>query len=244
VLTPVGLFPIAAAGIDIAGLVAGARDAMGPCSGDTVADNMAGRYAAVRNILFRRGKSIEVLAAFQPHLHFVSEWYKQLAGESEGKNLTGIFPTAMDYTTDLHSLGQWMQEGVRSAFETFMVMGRTNTTVTIPRFDDDGDGLNYLAGTSFEDVNDKAYKGTLLAHLDGGIPCATITVQDRTAETLGELFYFFEKTIALSGYMLRVNPFDQPGVEAYKKNMFALLIKPGFQDRAGPLNERLKEMGL
>ncbi len=244
VLTPVGLFPIAVAGIDIAKLVGGAREAMALCGGDAVADNMAGRYAAVRNILLRRGKAIEVLAAFQPQLHFVSEWWKQLAGESEGKNLTGIFPAALDYTTDLHSLGQWMQDGVRNVFETFMVLGETQSTVTVPRLDDDGDGLNYLAGTSFEDVNMNAYKGTLLAHMDGGVPCASIRLADRSAETLGQLFYFFEKAIALSGYMLRVNPFDQPGVEAYKKNMFALLGKSGYQDRSESLKSRLGEVGL
>ncbi|MBD3240596.1 MAG: glucose-6-phosphate isomerase [Chitinivibrionales bacterium] len=244
VLTPVGLFPIAVAGIDIAKLVDGAREAMALCSGRSIEDNMAGRYAAVRNILFRRGKAIEVLAAFQPQLHFVSEWWKQLAGESEGKNLTGIFPAALDYTTDLHSLGQWMQDGVRNVFETFMVLGTTQSTVTVPKLDDDGDGLNYLAGTSFEDVNMNAYKGTLLAHMDGGVPCASIRLADRTPETLGQLFYFFEKAVALSGYMLRVNPFDQPGVEAYKKNMFALLGKSGFQDRADELQTRLKEVGL
>lgn len=244
VLTPVGLFPIAVAGIDIARLVDGAREAMGLCSGGAIADNMAGRYAAVRNILFRRGKAIEVLAAFQPQLHFVSEWWKQLAGESEGKNLTGIFPAALDYTTDLHSLGQWMQDGVRNVFETFMVLGQTQSTVTVPKLDDDGDGLNYLAGTSFEDVNMNAYKGTLLAHMDGGVPCASIRLADRTPETIGQLFYFFEKAVALSGYMLRVNPFDQPGVEAYKKNMFALLGKSGFQDRSEALQSRLGEVGL
>jgi glucose-6-phosphate isomerase len=244
VLTPVGLFPIAVSGIDIGKLVAGAREAMSFCSGGTVGDNLAGRYAAVRNILFRRGNIIEVLASFQPQLHFISEWWKQLAGESEGKNLTGIFPAALDYTTDLHSLGQWMQEGVRTVFETFMVLGQTRQTVTVPKFADDGDGLNFLAGKSFEEINQNAYRGTLLAHLDGGVPCATITVPDRSEESLGQLLYFFEKAIALSGYLLRVNPFDQPGVEAYKKNMFALFNKPGHEALACELTKRLKDMGL
>ncbi len=244
VLTPVGLFPIAVAGIDIAKLLAGAREAMAYCAGGSVAGNLAGRYAAVRNILFRRGAAIEVLASFQPHLHFVSEWWKQLAGESEGKNLTGIFPASLDYTTDLHSLGQWMQEGVRTVFETFVVLAQTRETVTVPKFGEDGDGLNFLAGKSFEQINQNAYRGTLLAHLDGGVPCATITVPDRSEESLGQLFYFFEKAIALSGYLLRVNPFDQPGVEAYKKNMFALFNKPGSEQLATELKARLKEMGL
>lgn len=244
VLTAVGLLPIAVAGIDIHRLVEGARQAMTFCSGSTVADNMAGRYAAVRNILFRRGTNIEVLATFQPHLHFVSEWYKQLAGESEGKNLTGIFPAGLDYTTDLHSLGQWMQEGVRTVFETFLVLEKTRQSVAVPKFDEDGDGLNFLAGKSFEEINQNAYRGTLLAHLDGGVPCATISLKDRSEETLGQLLYFFEKAIAVSGYLLRVNPFDQPGVEAYKNNMFALFNKPGYQEQSVTLTKRLKDMGL
>jgi glucose-6-phosphate isomerase len=244
VLTPVGLFPIAVAGIDIAKLVSGAAEAMDYCRGNTVASNVAGRYAALRNILFRRGKLIEVLATFQPQMHFVSEWWKQLAGESEGKNQTGIFPAGLDYTTDLHSLGQWMQEGLRTVFETFLVLKRTRSTQTIPKFADDGDELNYLAGRSFEEINANAYKGTLLAHIDGGVPVATLTLEDRSEETLGQLFYFFEKAVALSGYLLRVNPFDQPGVEAYKKNMFALLSKPGSEGQTAGLAKRLAEMGL
>jgi glucose-6-phosphate isomerase len=244
VLTPVGLFPIAVAGIDIAALVAGAREAKAFCDGETLADNPAARYAVNRNILFRRGKNIEMLATFQPQMHYICDWYKQLAGESEGKNLTGIFPAGADYTTDLHSLGQWMQEGTRNVFETFMVLEKTRSTVAVPRFDDDGDGLNYLAGKSFEQINDSAYKGTLLAHLDGGVPAAAIALSDRSAESLGQLFYFFEKAIAISGYLLRINPFDQPGVEAYKKNMFALLGKAGFADQGKELTNRLKELGL
>jgi len=244
VLTPVGLLPIAYAGIDIAKLVSGASDALEALQGADPDRNIAGRYACVRNILFRRGKMIEVLAAFQPHLHFVSEWWKQLAGESEGKNCTGIFPAGLDYTTDLHSLGQWMQEGVRSVFETFILLKKTRTTLTIPRFTDDGDELNYLAGRSLEEINRNAFKGTLLAHLDGGVPASVLTLEDRSEETLGELFYFFEKAIALSGYLLRVNPFDQPGVEAYKKNMFALLAKPGFEASAQAIKERVDRLGL
>ena len=226
VLTPVGLFPIAVAGADIRELLDGAVDAMGFCSGE---NNIAGRYAATRNILFRKGYTTEVLASFQPQLHFISEWWKQLSGESEGKNNTGIFPAALDYTTDLHSLGQWMQEGVRNVFETFLVLKKTRSTVNVPKFEDDSDELNYLAGRSFEDINANAYKGTFLAHVDGKVPAATLTLDDRSERTLGQLFYFFEKAIALSGYILRVNPFDQPGVEAYKKNMFALLGKTGLR---------------
>lgn len=242
VLTPVGLIPIAFSGIDIKKLLSGAQEAMSFCSGTSIESNIAGRYAAIRNILFRRGYTTEVLAAFQPQLHYISEWWKQLSGESEGKNGTGIFPAALDYTTDLHSLGQWMQEGVRNVFETFMVLKNSSQSMSVPKFADDSDELNYLAGKSFEDVNEKAYQGTLLAHLDGGVPCSTLRLQDRSAETLGQLFYFFEKAIALSGYMLRVNPFDQPGVEAYKKNMFALLGKKGFEKQAGELASRLKSI--
>jgi len=244
VLSPVGLFPIAVAGIDIEALVAGAREAMGFCSGANLDTNMSARYAAVRNILFRQGKTMEVMAGCNPYLHFVCEWWKQLAGESEGKDQTGIFPAAVDYTTDLHSLGQWMQEGLRNVFETFMYVKKSRSTVTIPRFDNDSDELNYLAGKSFEEVNEQAYLGTVLAHVDGGVPAASIMLEDRSEETLGQLFYFFEKAIALSGYLLRVNPFDQPGVEAYKKNMFALLNKPGSEKRRDELRQRLEKLGL
>lgn len=244
VLTPVGLFPVAVAGIDIEELIGGAADAMSFCSGTTLDTNMAGRYAAIRNILFRRGYTTEVLASFQPQFRFVGEWWKQLAGESEGKNNTGIFPATLDYTTDLHSLGQWMQEGIRNVFETFMVLKNTRTTLTIPKFDDDSDSLNYLAGRSYETINQNAFRGTLLAHIDGGVPAATLMIEDRSARTLGQLFYFFEKTIALSGYMLRVNPFDQPGVEAYKKNMFALLGKSGFEALGTSLTARLSKLGV
>lgn len=241
VLTPVGLFPIAVAGGDIRGLLDGAVDAMGFCSGE---NNIAGRYAATRNILFRKGYTTEVLASFQPQLHFISEWWKQLSGESEGKNNTGIFPAALDYTTDLHSLGQWMQEGVRNVFETFLVLKNTRSTVNVPKFEDDSDELNYLAGRSFEDINSNAYKGTFLAHVDGKVPAATLTLDDRSERTLGQLFYFFEKAIALSGYILRVNPFDQPGVEAYKKNMFALLGKTGYEKLRSDLASRTKEIDI
>jgi glucose-6-phosphate isomerase len=244
VLSPVGLFPIAVAGVDIKKLIKGASDAMEICSGDDLKSNLAARYAVTRNILFRQGYTTEVLASFQPQIHFVSEWWKQLAGESEGKNQTGIFPAALDYTTDLHSLGQWMQEGMRSVFETFIVLKKTKHTITVPKFEDDSDELNYLAGKSFEEINRSAYSGTLLAHVDGGVPSATLVLDDRSEETLGQLFYFFEKAIALSGYLLRVNPFDQPGVEAYKKNMFALLGKKGFEKLRNELSSRTEAIEL
>jgi glucose-6-phosphate isomerase len=244
VLTPVGLFPIAVAGIDIAKLIDGAAAAHDFCAGDTVEKNVAGRYAAVRNILFRRGYTTEVMATFQPQLHFINEWWKQLAGESEGKHGTGIFPAGLDYTTDLHSLGQWLQEGLRNVFETFMILKKTKSTVTVPKFDDDSDDLNYLASRSFEAINEKAFQGTILAHLDGGVPAATLMLEDRSETTLGQLLYFFEKSIALSGYILRVNPFDQPGVEAYKKNMFALLGKKGYEKQAEVLSSRIKDISI
>jgi glucose-6-phosphate isomerase len=242
VLTPVGLFPIAVAGIDIQKLIAGAAEACDFCSSDTSADNPSARYAIARNILFRRGKTTEVLASFSPYFHFVGEWWKQLAGESEGKNNTGIFPASVDYTTDLHSMGQWMQEGVRNVFETFVVLNNARTTLTIPKFNDDSDGLNYLAGKSFEIVNNSAYQGTLLAHLDGEVPAATLLIDDRSEESLGQTFYFFEKAIGISGYLLRVNPFNQPGVEAYKKNMFALLSKPGYEKQGEELKRKLIDL--
>jgi glucose-6-phosphate isomerase len=244
VLTPVGLFPCAMAGLDVKKMLAGAKEAMGFCSAESLDKNIAGRYATARNILFRRGKTTEVMALFAPQLHYLGDWFKQLAGESEGKNLTGIFPASVDYTTDLHSLGQWMQEGIRNVFETFVVLRKTASLVRLSKLSDDSDELNYLAGKSFEDVNGEAYRGTLLAHLDGGVPCATLSLEDRSEETLGQTFYFFEKAIALSGYLLRVNPFDQPGVEAYKKNMFGLLSKPGNERQGDALKARLAKLGL
>ena len=244
VLTPVGLVPIAVAGIDIRKLITGAVQAADFCTGGDPSVTMSGRYSVLRNILFRRGYATEVMASFQPQLHFVGEWWKQLAGESEGKNNTGIFPASLDYTTDLHSMGQWMQEGVRTVFETFLLIKRTRSTLTVPQFSDDSDELNYLAGKSFEEINRRAYAGTLFAHLDGGVPASTIVLDDRSEETLGQLFYFFEKAIGLSGYLLRVNPFDQPGVEAYKKNMFALLGKKGFEKQREALAERMGGAGM
>jgi len=242
VLTPVGLFPIAVAGIDIKRLIAGAAEACDFCSSDDVANNPSARYAIARNIMFRRGKTTEVLASFSPYFHFVGEWWKQLAGESEGKNNTGIFPASVDFTTDLHSMGQWMQDGVRNVFETFVIFNKARTTLTIPKFNDDSDALNYLAGKTFETVNDSAYRGTLLAHLDGEVPATTLSIDDRSEESLGQTFYFFEKAIGISGYLLRVNPFNQPGVEAYKNNMFALLSKPGFEKQGEELKRKLTDL--
>jgi len=241
VLTPVGLLPIAAAGIDISKVIKGAKEASEFCKG---AGNIAMQYAIARNILFRQGKTIEVLAGFQPQLHYICEWWKQLAGESEGKQGTGIFPASVDYTTDLHSMGQWMQDGVRNIFETFILLKKTVSKMAIPAFDDDADGFNFIAGKSFEHVNDNAYRGTLLAHVDGGVPVSTITIQERSADALGQLFYFFEKAIALSGHILRVNPFTQPGVEAYKNNMFALLKKPGYEKQSKELHKILQELKI
>jgi len=244
VLTAVGLFPMAFAGINIEDLLSGAAEAAKQCTGAELEANPAARYAVNRNILFRRGLVIEVMATFQPHLHYLGEWWKQLAGESEGKQLTGLFPTVLDYTTDLHSVGQWMQEGLRNVFETLLVLSSTRKSLSVPAFSDNEDGLNYLAGKSLEEINNQACNGTLLAHLDGGVPVSTIRLADRTERSLGHFFYFFEKAIALSGYLLRVNPFNQPGVEAYKKNMFALLGKPGFEERFDELNRKMKGMGL
>jgi glucose-6-phosphate isomerase len=225
VLTPVGLLPIAAAGIDIRELIQGARDFEVTTSKADLMKNPSYLYAAVRNLLYRKGKSIEILSTFHPSIHFVAEWWKQLAGESEGKEGKGLYPASLDLTTDLHSMGQWVQDGQRNIFETFLVVERSRKEVKIPRLEKDEDGLNYIAGRTLEYVNDKAYRGTALAHTEGGVPNMTVTVADRTPAALGSLFYFFERAIAMSGRILGVNPFDQPGVEAYKKNMFTLLGK-------------------
>jgi len=225
VLTPVGLLPIAVAGIDIGELVSGALEAEKSSVDASLENNLAYRYAAIRNILYGKGKSIEILSSFHPSLHFVAEWWKQLAGESEGKDGKGIFPAAVDFTSDLHSMGQWIQEGNRIIFETFMTVERSKRQLNIPKVTDDLDGLNYIAGKNLDFVNDKAHRGTAMAHRDGGVPNMTLTLKDRSPETLGQLFYFFERAVAMTGYLMDVNPFDQPGVEFYKKNMFSLLGK-------------------
>jgi len=223
VLTPVGLIPIAVSGIDIKELLEGARQFQEISSSPDIKTNPAYLYCAIRNILYRKGKFIELLSSFHPSLHYIADWWKQLAGESEGKNHGGIFPASVDFTTDLHSLGQWIQDGQRNIFETFFTIENSSRQIKVPHIEDDSDNLNYLAGKTLEYVNEKAYKGTAAAHKDGGVPNMSITIKDRSPGTLGQLFYFFEKAIAVSGYLQNVNPFDQPGVEFYKKNMLTLL---------------------
>ncbi|MDR0711082.1 MAG: glucose-6-phosphate isomerase [Prevotellaceae bacterium] len=233
VLTSVGLLPIACAGIDVAALVQGAVE-MEKSTGANVPfeQNLAAQYAAVRNALYAKGKKVEVLANFNPKLHFVAEWWKQLYGESEGKDGKGIFPASVDFTTDLHSLGQYVQDGERMLFETVLSVAKTRHRMTVPLDGEDPDGLNFLAGKRVDEVNRMAELGTQLAHVDGGVPNIRIELPDLSERTLGQLIYFFEKACGISGYMLGVNPFDQPGVEAYKKNMFALLGKPGYEKEA------------
>lgn len=225
VLTAVGLLPIAAAGIDVDALMKGAADARTDFKAP-FESNPCLQYAALRNILHRKGKDIEMLINYEPRLHFVAEWWKQLYGESEGKDGKGIFPASADFTTDLHSLGQYVQDGKRHLFETALQIAQPEADMTLEKEPVDLDGLNYLAGKTLDFVNKKAAEGTLQAHLDGGVPNLVITIPAATAYHLGYLFYFFEKACAVSGYLLGVNPFDQPGVEDYKKNMFRLLGKP------------------
>lgn len=239
VLTAVGLLPIAVSGISINKMMDGARAAMKDLSESSLKKNPAYQYAAIRNILYNKGKTIEMLINYEPHLQYFSEWWKQLFGESEGKDLKGIFPTAANFTTDLHSLGQYIQEGRRDLFETVLHVKQSKKDVTVDLEDNDTDGLNYLAGKTLHDINDKAYQGTLLAHTDGGVPNLILDIPKLDAYTFGYLVYFFEKSCAISGYLLGVNPFDQPGVEAYKKNMFALLGKPGFEKDKEALEKRL-----
>ncbi len=240
VLTAVGLLPIAAAGIDIAAMMKGAADARENCMDGTTDTNPAFKYAALRNILYRKGKNIEILVNYEPSLMMSGEWFKQLFAESEGKDNKGIFPTAANFSTDLHSIGQFIQDGTRSLFETVVWVKQPRTEAHIEAAAEDIDGLNYLAGKSIQFVNSKAYQGTLMAHMDGGTPNIIIEIDQADAYHFGYLVYFFEKTCGLSGYLLGVNPFDQPGVEAYKKNMFALLGKPGYEARRAELEERMK----
>lgn len=228
ILTPVGLVPIALAGINIDDLMAGARDMAEITKNTQIQNNPALHYAAVRNILFQKGKGIEILANFEPALHYVSEWWKQLFGESEGKNGLGIFPASADFSTDLHSMGQLIQDGQRNIFETFLLINEEQEDVIIPAVKEDFDGFNYLAGKTLAYVNQKAYEGTAQAHLDGDCPNMKIVLPRLSAYSLGQLFYFFEYAVAVSGYILGVNPFDQPGVETYKKNMFHRLGKAGY----------------
>ncbi len=240
VLTPVGLLPIAVAGCDIRQLVAGAVKMEAVCGQDTpFAENPAAQYAAVRNELYKSGKKTEILVNYHPKLHFFAEWWKQLYGESEGKENKGIFPAAVDFTTDLHSMGQWIQEGERTIFETVISVKASNYKVEVPADAADLDGLNFLAGKRVDYVNKMAELGTQIAHIDGGVPNLKIEVPQLNEYYLGQLIYFFEKACGISGYILGVNPFDQPGVEAYKKNMFALLEKPGFEAATQAIKARL-----
>ena len=241
VLTPVGLLPIAVAGFDVKQLVAGAADMEKVCALDVpFADNLAAQYAATRQALYTQaGKKIEIVANFQPKLHYFAEWWKQLYGESEGKEQKGIFPAACDFTTDLHSMGQWIQEGERSIFETVISVETPNEKLLFPHDDENLDGLNFLEGKRVDEVNKMAELGTRLAHVDGGVPNIRINVPELNAYYLGQLIYFFEKACGISGLLEEVNPFNQPGVEAYKKNMFALLNKPGYEAESKAIQERL-----
>lgn len=240
VLTPVGLLPMAAAGIDIDAVMQGASDAVATYKNDDLENNDCLKYAATRQILGRKGKAIEILANYEPSLTMFGEWYKQLYAESEGKDGKGIFPVSANFSTDLHSIGQFIQDGSRNLFETVLLVENAKKNITIETDAENLDGLNFVADKTIQYVNSKAYAGTFLAHVDGGVPTMVIEVEKSDAYNFGQLVYFFEKALAISGYMLGVNPFDQPGVEAYKKNMFALLGKPGYEDRKAELEERLK----
>lgn len=241
VLTPVGLLPIACAGFDIVKLVRGAQDMEKQTSSDVpFAENPSALYAACRNALYAEGKKIEILVNFQPKLHYMNEWWKQLYGESEGKDGKGIFPASVDFTTDLHSMGQWIQDGERTIFETVISVANPNETLQVPSDEENLDGLNFLAGKRIDEVNKMAELGTQLAHVDGGVPNMHITIDKLDEYNLGQLIYFFEKACGISGILLGVNPFNQPGVEAYKKNMFALLNKPGYEAESKAIQEKLK----
>ena len=238
VLTAVGLLPIACAGIDIAALMEGAAQAMEELARPG-ADNPAWQYAAARHALYTGGKKVEILAAYEPSFRFFGEWWKQLYGESEGKEGKGLFPASVEFTADLHSMGQYIQEGERLMFETVVRFDKSRGSITIPHDPDNVDGLNFLAGKELSFVAEQAMRGTLLAHVDGGVPNLVVTVPGRCEKSVGWLIYFFEYACGLSGYLLEVNPFNQPGVEAYKNNMYALLGKPGYEDRKAELEARL-----
>jgi len=241
VLTPVGLLPIAVAGIDIYKLLEGAHSMQAFSESEkSLMEDPIARYAVARNALYRIGKPIEMLVNYQPKLHYFTEWWKQLFGESEGKQQRGIFPAGASFTTDLHSLGQYMQEGLRILFETVLTVEKPNRKLSIPEEKENLDKLNYLAGKRIEDVNKMAELGTIIAHVDGGVPNIKITVPVLNEYYLGQLIYFFEMACAISGYILDVNPFNQPGVEAYKKNMFALLGRPGFEKESEEIQKKLK----
>ena len=239
VLTAVGLLPIAASGVDIAQMMAGARDAMEEYSNPNLMENAAYQYAAIRNLLYNKGKTIELLINYEPRLQYFAEWWKQLFGESEGKDFKGIYPSSANFSTDLHSLGQYIQEGRRDLFETVIKVEKPFKDMTIDEEEENLDGLNYLAGKTVDFVNTKAFEGTVIAHSDGGVPNLIVRIPQMDAYTFGYLVYFFEKACAVSGYLLGVNPFDQPGVEAYKQNMFALLGRPGYEEKRAALEKRL-----
>ena len=239
VLTAVGLLPIAVAGGDIDQLMKGAADARLEYTDTDVTKNDAYKYAALRNILYRKGYTTELLENYEPTLQYFSEWWKQLMGESEGKDQKGIYPSSANFSTDLHSLGQYIQEGRRNLMETVVNVEKPNSDIDIPADEQNLDGLGYLEGHTMDFVNKKAYQGVVLAHTDGGVPVMSVNIPDQTAYTLGYMIYFFEMAVSISGYLNGINPFNQPGVEAYKKNMFALLGKPGFEELGKELNERL-----
>ena len=242
VLTPVGLLPIACAGFSIKELVGGAQEMEKACGKDVpFAENPAAQYAALRNGLYQNGKKIEIMVNFQPKLHYFSEWWKQLYGESEGKDLKGIFPASVDFTTDLHSMGQWIQEGERTIYETVISVEEPEKKLLFPSDEENLDGLNFLAGKRVDEVNKMAELGTKLAHVDGGVPNIRISMPRLSERYLGQLIYFFEIACGISGNILGVNPFNQPGVEAYKKNMFALLDKPGYEAESAAIKARIKD---
>ena len=240
VLTAVGLLPIAAAGIDTDALMAGADEMMRACAAGDIERNAAWRYAGARYEMYRMGRKIEILAAYEPSFRFMSEWWKQLYGESEGKENKGLFPASVEFTADLHSMGQYIQDGERTLLETVVRFGPSAVEETVPFDEANGDGLNFLAGKTMDFIARQAMDGTLLAHVEGGVPNIILQAGSKNAHTLGELIYFFEYACGLSGYLLDVNPFDQPGVEAYKKNMFALLGKPGYEELRAQLEKKLK----
>lgn len=240
VLTAVGLLPIAASGVDIEAMMQGADAARADFSSPELSKNIAYQYAAARNVLYRKGKVTELLINYEPGLQYFNEWWKQLFGESEGKDQKGIYPSSANFSTDLHSLGQYIQEGRRNIFETVVKVSKARHEITINKEDNDLDGLNYLAGETVDYVNDKAFQGTLLAHTDGDVPNFVVEVPTLDAYSFGYLVYFFEIAVGVSGYLNGVNPFDQPGVEAYKANMFALLGKPGYEEMKAELEKRLK----
>ncbi|HOJ63407.1 MAG TPA: glucose-6-phosphate isomerase [Spirochaetota bacterium] len=242
VLTPVGLLPIAGVGIDITKLLKGANEASSYCKDKDIATNPSLTYALIRNILLNKGYHTEILVNYEPCLHYISEWWKQLYGESEGKNGKGIFPASVDFTTDLHSMGQWIQDGQRFIFETTLNIEKELSSLKVTSDKEDLDGLEYLAGKSYDEINKKAMMGTLVAHYEGKVPNIVVNIPELNSYYLGQLLYMFEKACGISGYMLGVNPFDQPGVEDYKKNMFALLNKKGYENIKNNIEEKLKKL--